>query len=242
MQEERETLKNRWIDCENGWNYGTFAIYRFRDLELERSRRVPPLLLPRSGSRNAEVAESWDSIVLSMNVDKTPIDNKVKRVECDPPPSPSPSPVKLGQVLTSKQSDPAIKRCKVGGKACKGARYEAADPIYRFVLFLIPVILDGIERFSYLFSFLSKNFFPRRYNDRWKLEARNGNLYHLYSQYYSYWNYSIGYLSMNRRVNLNHGNVIISWICCEINYIFKRLFLKGLSSLKTFLNFLFFHI
>lgn len=186
MQEERETLKNRWIDCENGWNYGTFAIYRFRDLELERSRRVPPLLLPRSGSRNAEVAESWDSIVLSMNVDKTPIDNKVKRVECDPPLSPSPSPVKLGQVLTSKQSDPAIKRCKVGGKACKGARYEAADPIYRFVLFLIPVILDGIERFSYLFPFLSKNFFPRRYNDRWKLEARNGNLYHLYSQYYSY--------------------------------------------------------
>lgn len=149
-------------------NYGTFAIYRFRDLELERSRRVPPLLLPRSGSRNAEVAESWDSIVLSMNIDKTPIDNKVKRVECDPPPSPSPSPVKLGQVLTSKQSDPAIKRCKVGGKACKGARYEAADPIYRFVLFLIPVILDGIER--YLFSL--KTFFPvvTMIDGNWKLE------------------------------------------------------------------------
>ncbi|OAD62533.1 Histone-lysine N-methyltransferase SETMAR [Eufriesea mexicana] len=39
----------------------------------------------RSGSGNAEVAESRGSIVLSMNVDKTPIDNKVKRVECDSP-------------------------------------------------------------------------------------------------------------------------------------------------------------
>lgn len=131
-----------------GWNYGTF------DLELERSP------LPRSGLRNAE---SWDSIVLSMNVDKTPIDNKVKRVECDSPLSlpllPRP-PVKLGQVLTSKQSDPAIKRCKTGAKEDT----RRPIPYIGSMLFLISVILDGIERFSHLFLFLLsfslKTFFP----------------------------------------------------------------------------------
>ena len=91
-----------------------------------------------------------------MNVDKTPIDNKVKRVECDSPLSlslpllPRP-PVKLGQVLTSKQSDPAIKRCKTGAKEDT----RRPIPYIGSMLFLISVILGGIERFSHLFlSFL----------------------------------------------------------------------------------------
>lgn len=98
-----------------------------------------------------------------MNVDKTPIDNKVKRVECDSPLSlpllPRP-PVKLGQVLTSKQSDPAIKRCKTGAKEDT----RRPIPYIGSMLFLISVILDGIERFSHLFLFLLsfslKTFFP----------------------------------------------------------------------------------
>lgn len=93
-----------------------------------------------------------------MNVDKTPINNKVRRVECDSPSLPL-SPVKLGQVLTSKQSDPAIATLNVAKwveRRAKAEKYEA-DPIYRFVLLLILVILDGIERF-FLFLF-SKNFF-----------------------------------------------------------------------------------
>lgn len=89
------------------WNersYGTSArlyIFPKKGCRL-KVRGVPDRVqIPcRSGSRNAEVAESPGSIVLSMNVDKTPIDNKVKYVECDSPFAA----LKLGQVLSSKQS------------------------------------------------------------------------------------------------------------------------------------------
>lgn len=143
----------------------TFATHRSRDLELkidrEREREREEFPLFPSFLRNAEVAESWDSIVLSMNVDKTPIDNKVKRVECDSPLSPrSPSlgsPAKLGQVLTSKQSDPAIKRWKTGGKACKG-KIRGRSPV-SVVLFFILVILDGIGAFASIFFLLLKKTF-----------------------------------------------------------------------------------
>lgn len=94
-----------------------------------------------------------------MNVDKTPIDNKVRRVECDSP-SLLLSPVKLGQVLTSKQSDPAIKRCKMGGKACKGGKIRGRSHIS--VRVALDISYFGWDRtlFPIFFLFLfSKNFF-----------------------------------------------------------------------------------